>query len=224
MPFAQCVGLPAEAVGIEVDQDRQVVVVTDAESFIWMGVADGHHGDYSSWHAVEHFVARPDLLLQGTDEVLDVLLDANADLNANRPADQPDSLTTVAAARLDLTDGTLRWMSMGDSTIGLQTPEPAYGRLNQHQHRFHGYAAETKQSASLHWTFGVQQVRPGSILVLASDGWTDYFPPGSSEALAVQTATRRATNAEDIAENLVRGAFLGQAGDHVTSIAVTVGS
>lgn len=197
-------------------------IVTDAESFVWMGVADGHHGDFSSWHAVEHFADRPDLLERATDEVVDAVLEANLSLNADRPAEQPESRTTLVAARLDLADGTLRWMSMGDSTIGLQTPERSYERLNQHQHRFHGYAAETRESASRHWTFGTRHVRTGSVLVLASDGWTDYFPPGSTEAQTVQTATKQAINAEEIAENLVRGAFLGQAGDHVTSIAVAI--
>lgn len=195
-------------------------IVTDGERYVWAGVADGHHGDYSSWHATEFLADEPDLLLGDRGTVIDALYASNVRLEHDRPREQPESRTTVVVMRLDLTNGELRWAAMGDSTIGVQSVGGRYTRLNYHQHWFHGFWMETRYSAEMNWELGIERLEPGSVAVLASDGWTDYLPRGVKEARAVEAASADAADAERGAEHLLRGAFLGGAGDHVTTVMV----
>lgn len=197
-------------------------IVTDGETFVWAGVADGHHGDYSSWHAMEFLAERPDLLLGDRTSIIDTLYEGNVRLERERPHEQPESRTTVVVTRLDLTDGELRWAAMGDSTIGVQPAKGRYTRLNYHQHWFYGFWMETRYSAEMNWELGIERLEPGSVVIMASDGWTDYLPKGTKEGRAVEAATAGAAHSERSAEHLLRGAFMGGAGDHVTTIVVTL--
>ncbi|MEL7210260.1 MAG: protein phosphatase 2C domain-containing protein, partial [Actinomycetota bacterium] len=178
-------------------------IVTDGRTYVWAGVADGHHGDYSSWHAMEFLADRPDLLLDDRVGVIDALYAGNVRLERERPREQPESRTTVVAARLDLTDGELRWVAMGDSTVGVQTRPGRYTRLNFHQHWFHGFWMETRYSAEMNWELGIERLEPGAVVVLASDGWTDYLPRGTKEGRAVEAATVHAADSERSAEHLL---------------------
>ena len=120
------------------------------------------------------------------------------------------SRTTLAFALI--AGSRVQWASMGDAPVYLA--EPTSTRLFiRDEHYFLPYAMDSGQiSERMHG--GEEELAPGSWVILASDGFSDYAGSGRGVD-AVTELTREAVDADGLADALINRAFDGGAGDNV---------
>lgn len=182
--------------------------------------ADGHNGFDSVGPAVQSVLDNlgDDPPPPGEVDPIEVFARANMAAMAVTSGftdARSQSRTTLAFALI--ADRRVQWAAMGDAPVYLTGSEGSWVMIRD-EHYFLPYVMGAEQIADRIQT-GEEGVEPGSWVILASDGFSDYAGDGRG-AIAVNEATGAAPEPPALAEALVRRAFDGGAGDNV-AVALT---
>lgn len=120
-----------------------------------------------------------------------------------------DSATTLLVALV--ATGRVQWASAGDSIACVAAPGDTR-LLSTPTRRYLGYPLG---SASTMISQGSAAIPPGSWVVLATDGYSDWAPVGDDLARATALWTAGAPDAGTVVDRLMDKARVGGAGDNV---------
>lgn len=201
------------------DPNEDVVAVVVGRHATLLVAADGHSGEQASLVAV-------DLVLErfGDDPPADVdpetLIGLFAEADAavfkaalTQPPRSRDSATTLVVAFV--ARGHVAWGSVGDSVAVAAAPG-ATRMLGTVSRRYLGQTMPGGAGAVAPFvSAGRIGVPPGTWIVLATDGYSDWAPSGGDLARATGLWTAAASTADEVVGRLMDQARVGGAGDNV---------
>lgn len=197
---------------VDPNEDAVAVVSDDQETVLV--VADGHTGQESSVVAVEAVLEA--LGGPGVARDLDAVARAfemanEAVVAACRDLTPPNSDSATTLVVVVVSAQTVRWASMGDSVAILAHPGSTR-QLTRPMRRFIGSAGAPVAAMVAR---GQESVEPGTWVVVASDGYSDWAPAGGDLAHATAVWSHGAPDAESVVRRLMDKARAGGAGDNV---------
>ena len=196
------------------DPNEDAVAAVIGEEATLLTCADGHNGFDSVRPAIEtvlEAIGEPppppgiaaNLIFGRANMVASQVTMGFADVRSQ-------SRTTLAFALI--AGSRVQWASMGDAPVYLAEPNATRVFIRD-EHYFLPYAMDLRRiDERMHG--GDEELAPGSWVVLASDGFSDYAGSGRG-ADAVSELAREAADADSLAEALINCAFDGGAGDNV---------
>jgi serine/threonine protein phosphatase PrpC len=217
---------PAVAIGLtagwwpkpypSVDPNEDAVAAVAGPRGVLLVCADAHTGAVSGELAAGALLDRlgadpppADLSDRALVELFHEASSAVLATTKQLPWPRIESRTTLVMALL--VPGRLQWAALGDSALFV-AEGGSVTQLNTPAPLFCGYPMSAPELAG-RLGRGVHELEPGSRVVLASDGYTDYAVPGPAEAVA--EVARAGDQPPEAVRELLYRAGHGGAGDHV---------